>query len=167
MHVTSSAQWGVDLAELESTPLHAEFNNTHGSTHPVYRTQSLLLPTYLRFFLSLDISTKAIKTRILSTAGVVRAVARTLLECDALGTHVDELLLFSAVITPNMDKGALLLHHLKCENRRLGAYHRWVMCCALSGGVELVKGRYLPRGSVNLAYVVLASVGTSTAGVVV
>ena len=70
------------------------------------------------------------------------------LEHDALGTLPDELHLLAAVITPKMDEDALLLHHLKRENKSLRAYHPRVMCCAphvglccaLRGGAVRLNG---------------------------
>lgn len=156
-----------------------------------------------------DIPIAAIKTGMLSTAGVVRAVARallalrrapqqqqlpppivvdpvcvstsghTLLEHDALGALVDELLPLAAVLTPNADEAALLLHHLKPQLQRpqqpasiasIGDMLRAAceLRCALGGGgsgglhtAVLLKGGHLPRGSARLADVVSSTAGAA------
>lgn len=92
-------------------------------------------------------------------------VHHTLLVYDGLGTLIDELPLLAVAITTNIDEGALLLHQLKREKKGLRASCE--LYCVLGGGAMLLKRRKLPCSSVNLGNVVLASVGTGTAGVVV
>ncbi|KAH8980791.1 hypothetical protein EDB92DRAFT_260788 [Lactarius akahatsu] len=141
-----------------------------------------------------DIPVAAIKTGMLSTADVVHTVARallalrsapqqqpyppividpvcvstsghTLLEHDALGVLVDELLPLATVLTPNIDEAALLLHHLKPPHApasisSIGDMLRAAceLRCALGDGTAvLLKGGHLPRGGARLADVVSAS----------
>ncbi|KAH9041748.1 hypothetical protein EDB85DRAFT_1920222 [Lactarius pseudohatsudake] len=130
-----------------------------------------------------DIPVAAIKTGMLSTAGVVHTVARallalrsapqqqppividpvcvstsghTLLEHDALGVLVHELLPLATVLTPNTDEAALLLRHLKPPH---GARGHLLRCALGEGTAVLLKGGHLPRGGARLADVVSAGVG--------
>ncbi|KAH9056784.1 Ribokinase-like protein [Lactarius vividus] len=149
-----------------------------------------------------DIPVAAIKTGMLSTAGVVHTVARallalrgeqqqppppividpvcvstsghTLLEPDALGVLVHELLPLATVLTPNMDEAALLLRHLNPPQApapisSVGDMLRAAceLRCALGDGAAvLLKGGHLPRcrgGGGRLADVEIA--GTARYGI--
>lgn len=137
-----------------------------------------------------DIPIAAIKIGMLSTAGVVRAVARslrawrsepqqqqrqppividpvcvstsghTLLERDAIGVLIYQLLPLATVFTPNFSEAVMLLHHLRpqleepasilsIEDMLRTAFDLWQ---ALGGRrAVLLKGGHFLRGSVRLA----------------
>jgi hydroxymethylpyrimidine/phosphomethylpyrimidine kinase len=133
---------------------------------------------------------------MLSNAGVVRAVARslqawrsapeqqqrqlpividpvcvstsghTLLERDAIGVLVDELLPLATVLTPNLSEAVLLLHHLRPQHEEPSSISSidgmLRTACELQSalgcsGAVLLKGGHFSRGSVRPADLVKAS----------
>jgi hydroxymethylpyrimidine/phosphomethylpyrimidine kinase len=96
----------------------------------------------------------------------VSTSGHTLLERDAIGVLVDELLPLATVLTPNLSEAVLLLHHLRPQHEEPSSISSidgmLRTACELQSalgcsGAVLLKGGHFSRGSVRPADLVKAS----------